>query len=42
LLAKDTSISQFAIVVTIGCKDDKYVPGFSATLDYQGEDERVR
>lgn len=38
VLAKDPCINSFAIVLAIGSQDDKYVPGYSATLDYQGDD----
>lgn len=41
-LANDNSISSFAIVLALGSQDDKYVPGYSATLDYKGDDERIK
>ena len=31
-LSRDTSISNFKIVVFIGSEDDKYVPSYSSTL----------
>lgn len=40
-LAKDQTIKAFNLVVFCGSPEDKYVPGFSAMLDYQGEDSEI-
>ena len=35
-LSRDISISNFKIVVFVGSEDDKYVPGYSSVLQYEG------